>query len=215
VNLKHGPSETFGALASFLYRRWAEPALAPMHRRISDEIPIDRGDLLDVGCGPGHLTRLVAERHPGLRIVGLDLSGEMIRQARRAGAPPNVEFREGSPSTARLSEEFDLAISVLSFHHWEEPVEELAAIHGALRPGGRLWIYEQDPDASKEEFYADRAPLWGWFRIPVFLQRRLSRGHGFSRRELDELVRPAVARTPFTRFEVSRTGSCFRLELGK
>jgi SAM-dependent methyltransferase len=213
VNLKGMRPESFGRIASFLYRRWAEPALAPMHERIAGEVPLERGSLLDIGCGPGRLTRRIAERRPGIRVVGLDASADMIAQARRAPAPPNLDYRVGSPVSSAFAAEFDGAISVLSFHHWEEPVEELDAVHRALRPGGALWIYEQDAEASAAELHADRAPLFGFLRVPAAWQRRLARGHGFTRAEIDATVRPAVARTAFGTLRVARTGSTIRLEL--
>ena len=213
MNLKGAKAERFGAISAFFYRLWAEPALVPMHERIAGEPPIARGTLLDVGCGPGRLTRRIAALRPGVRVTGLDASADMIRQARREPAPPNLEFRLGTPAAAGFSEEFDMALSVLSFHHWEEPVEELSAVHRALRPGGSLWIYEQDAEASNAELHADRAALLGFLRVPGAWQRRLARGHGFTRREIEQTVRGAVERTPFQTLRVSRTGSTFRLEL--
>ena len=215
MNLKSARAETFGPIASFFYRLWAEPALAPMHARIAAEVPIGVGRLLDVGCGPGRLTRAIALARPGVRVTGLDLSEDMIRQARRAPALPNLEFRQGSPASAGFSGEFDFALSVLSFHHWEEPVAELAGVHAALKPGAAFWIYEQDPEATDAELHADRAAMWGWLRVPAAWQRRLAKGHGFTRREVEEVVRPAVARTPFSTLRVGRTGSSLRLELRK
>jgi len=176
---------------------------------------VESGRLLDVGCGPGRLTRRIAERRTALRVTGIDLSADMIREARRGPSLPNLEFRQGTPGKAGLPAEFDFALSVLSFHHWEEPERELAGVHAALKPGGRFWIYEPDPEASNEEILADHAPLWGWLRIPPSWQRRLSRGHGFTRREIEEAVRPAVARTPFGEVEASRHGSTWRMELRK
>ena len=215
MNLKGGRPERFGPLAAFFYRLWAEPALAPMHARIASEIPLTSGRLLDVGCGPGRLTRLIAGRLPGVAVTGLDLSADMIRQADRGPRLPNLAFRQGSPGALGIVSQFDFAVSVLSFHHWEEPEEVLAGIHRALKPGGRLWIYEQDPESASADIHADRAALWGWFRVPAAWQRRLARGHGFSRGEVEERVRPAVARTPFATLEVERSGSCLRLELQK
>jgi SAM-dependent methyltransferase len=215
MNLKGMKPENFGRIASFFYRLWAEPALAPMHDRIAAEPPITRGALLDVGCGPGRLTRRIAELRPEVRVVGLDPSADMIREARRAPAPANLEFLEGTPSllSADFVEAFDFAISVLSFHHWEEPARELRAVHRALKPGGALWIYEQDPQASAADLHADRAPLFGFLRVPAAWQRRLARGHGFSREEIETGVRDTVARTPFGTLAVVRTASTFRLEL--
>jgi SAM-dependent methyltransferase len=215
VNLKGMKPEHFGRIASFFYRLWAEPALAPMHERIAAEPPLEQGDLLDVGCGPGRLTRRMAERRPKVRVVGLDPSADMIREARRTPAPANVEFREGTPAllSAGFVEQFDMAISVLSFHHWEEPETELRAVHRALKPGGVLWIYEQDSEASAADLHADRAPLFGFLRVPAAWQRRLARGHGFSREEIETGVRETVARTPFGSLAVAHPGSTFRLEL--
>ncbi|HEX4439470.1 MAG TPA: class I SAM-dependent methyltransferase [Thermoanaerobaculia bacterium] len=214
MNLKGGRPEKFGRIGSFFYRRLAERALAPMHRRIAEEVPVDGGRLLDVGCGPAALTREIARSRPALSVLGVDPSADMIRQARRSALPPNVELRVASPATAGLSDEIDHAMSVLSFHHWEEPVAELTAIHRALRPGGRLWLYEPNPQASNSEIAADRRPMLGFLRLPA-LDRWMERGHGFTAAEIERVVRPAVARTPFRDVAAVRSGSCWRLELEK
>lgn len=215
MNLKGAAPETFGGVTAWLYRKTAEPSLAPLHRRIGAEIPIERGRLLDIGCGPGRLDRLLAAARPELEVVGLDQSEAMLRQAARGPSLRNLEFRLGTLTTAQFHEAFDFAVSVLSFHHWEEPEAELEAAHRALRPGGRLWIYEQDPEAPDEEIRLDHAPLWGFLRLPPSWQRFLFRGHGFTLREAEDVVRPAIARTPFGRMDVSPRGSTLRFELRK
>jgi SAM-dependent methyltransferase len=234
MNLKDAKPERFGAVASFFYEKLAEPSLEPMHRRIASEIPIERGRLLDIGCGPGDLDRMLAKNRPDLQVVGLDESEAMVRRAtRRRGLPNNLQFRRGSvedlsargfggpqgPPLGLLghtpSEEFDFALSVLSFHHWEEPVAGLEAVHRALKPGGRLWIYEGDPEAPLEELRRDQKPLWGWLRMPEWLLRKGLRGHGFTVAEIDRTVRPAVARTSFGACAVARSGPMLRLSLAK
>jgi SAM-dependent methyltransferase len=215
VNLKGGKPERFGPIAAFFYRLWAEPALSPMHARIAAEIPLETGRLVDVGCGPGRLTLRIADAHPGVAVTGVDVSEGMIAQAHKGPPRPNLEFRVGSVGSLAAVEAYDFAVSVLSFHHWEEPAEDLAAIHRALVPGGRLWLYEPDPDADAAAIHADRAPLWLGLRVPIAWQRRLARGHGFTRGEIEREVRPLVARTPFARLEIGRSGSCLRLELRK
>jgi SAM-dependent methyltransferase len=215
MNLKNAAPEKFGPVKTFFYRLWAEPSIEPMHRRIAGDVPIDRGRLLDVGCGAGKLDRLIAAAHPNLRVVGLDSSEPMIRAARKRSDRPNAEFRLGTVEGSGSSAEFDFALSVLSFHHWDTPEETLAAVHRALVPGGRFWIYEMDPDASAEAIRTDRAPLWGFLRLPVRMQRRMARDHGFSASEVETVVRPSVARTPFRDLRLTRTGSMFRLEMEK
>jgi SAM-dependent methyltransferase len=215
VNLKGAEPERFGTIASFFYRRWAEPSLTPLHRRIGAEIPIEEGRLLDIGCGPGRFDRLLAAANPGLQVVALDASAAMLEQARRGPLLPNLEFREGRVEDLAFERGFDFAVSVLSFHHWEEPQRGLEAVHRLLSPGGRFWIYEPDAEACDVDIRLDHAPLWGWLRVPSFLQRLMARGHGFSELEIEETVRPAVAQTSFGACEVSRRGSTFRIELSR
>lgn len=215
MNLKGARGEKFGAFASLLYRLCAEPSIAPLHRRIGAEVPIEEGRLLDIGCGPGRLDRLLAAARPELQVVGLDTSAGMIRQAGRGPALPNLEFRQGDIASAGFSEEFDFILSVLSFHHWEEPLDGLESAYRALKPGGRFWIYEPDPDSSDEELRADHAPFFGWLRLPMRLQRLSLRGHGFTEGEVESVVRPAVAKTSFRSLRALRKGSTFRFELGR
>jgi ubiquinone/menaquinone biosynthesis C-methylase UbiE len=215
VNLKNAAPEKFGPVKTFFYRLWAEPSIDPMHRRIAAEVPIDGGSVLDLGCGAGKVARLIASAHPGLKIVGIDSSEPMIRAARKAVSPPNVEFRHGTVDRSASSGEFHFALSVLSFHHWEEPAETLAGVHRALAPGGRFWIYEMDPEASADAIRADRAALWGIFRLPMGMQRRMARDHGFSASEVDRVVRPVVFGTPFQELRMTRTGSMIRMEMEK
>jgi SAM-dependent methyltransferase len=215
VNLKGGRPEKFGSFASRLYRRWAEPMCAPLHRRIGAEIPIERGRLLDVGCGPGRLDRLLAAARPELEVVGVDASPDMIAQAGRGPALPNLSFRIGTSEELSFRDEFDFAIAVLTFHHWEEPVSGLSGVHRALKPGGRFWIFEGNPEAPAFELSRDRAPLWGWLPLPIFLMRRGIRMHGFAEHEIEGSVREAIAQSPFRSANVARTGGTYRIELTK
>ena len=215
MNLKEAPPERFGAVASLFYRAWGEPSLTPLYRRVGSEIPIERGRFLDIGCGPAKLARLLAAANPELQVVGLDASPAMLRQARRGPVPANLELREGRIEEASFEAPFDFAVTLLSFHHWEEPRRGLDAVHALLAPGGRFWIYEPDAEASDVDIRLDHAPLWGWMRLPASLQRLISRTHGFSEREIDEKIRPLVAETPFGTVATSRRGSTWRLELAR
>ncbi|HVE65197.1 MAG TPA: class I SAM-dependent methyltransferase, partial [Thermoanaerobaculia bacterium] len=121
MNLKGVAPEKFGAVKTFFYRLWAEPSVDPMHRRIAADVPIDHGRVLDLGCGGGKLAHLIAAARPGVHVVGLDSSEPMIQTARKRWVLPNLEFRVGTLETSGVTAEFDLALTVLSFHHWEEP----------------------------------------------------------------------------------------------
>jgi SAM-dependent methyltransferase len=213
MNLKGAAPEKFGAIKTFFYRLWAEPSIDPMHRRIASEVPIEKGRLLDVGCGAGKLERLIAAVRPNVGVVGLDSSEPMLSAARKRTSAPNVEFRLGTIEEAGFSGEFDFALTVLSFHHWEEPGDGLRAVHRALAPGGSFWIYEMDPEAPAAAIRRDRAALWGFLTLPIRLQRTMARDHGFTAMQVDELVRPLAEKSGFGDFRVTRAGSTLRLEL--
>lgn len=215
MNLKGEKPERFGPVRSWLYRRLAEPTLKPLHLRIGAEVPVEEGRLLDIGCGPGRLDRLLAAARPDLRVVGLDSSEAMLRQAGLGPSLANLEFRLGSIEAAGFAEEFDFALAVLTFHHWEEPVNGLGAVYRALRPGGRFWIYEGNPESSDAELRRDQTPLWGWLRPPLWLLRKGLRHHGFTRDEIETLVLPVVAQTPFRTAQIAEKGSTLRLSLAK
>lgn len=212
MNLKGAAPEKFGAIKSFFYRLWAEPSVEPMHRRITSEIPIEKGRLLDVGCGPGHLDRLIAAGRPKVAVVGLDSSEAMLAAARKHSSSPNLEFRLGTIEDAGFSAEFDFALTVLSFHHWEEPGPGLRAARRALVPGGRFWIYEMDPEASGTAIRNDRAAIWGFLRLPMKMQRAMARDHGFTAAQVEEQVRPLLLESGFSRLDVSGVGSTLRME---
>lgn len=215
MNLKGEKPERFGRFRAWLYRKFAEPSLAPLYYRVGSEIPIESGKFLDIGCGPGRLARLLAAARPELEVVGLDESPEMLRQASQGPALPNLEFRSGPVEGIDSREEFDFALALLAFHHWEEPVRGLEAAYRALKPGGRLWIYEANPESSDADLRLDQAPLWGWFRVPAWILRKGLDRHGFSRAEVDGLVLPAIAETSFRTAEIASRGSTFKIALSK
>jgi ubiquinone/menaquinone biosynthesis C-methylase UbiE len=115
------------------------------------------GILADIGCGPGLLTTLIAQKFPRLKVIGLDTAQEMIKtasaNAMSLGFEGRVEFREGNIQSLPLPDQtLDFAVSSLSLHHWSEPERGLAEIHRALKPGGQLLLIDMRRD-SRLFFY--------------------------------------------------------------
>ncbi len=90
--------------------------------------------VLDLGCGTGHLTAQVAAA--GAEVVGLDLAGGMIEQARRAY--PRLRFEVGDARDFRFEQPFDAVLSNAALHWVKPPEKVIACVCRALKPGGRF-----------------------------------------------------------------------------
>jgi SAM-dependent methyltransferase len=102
--------------------------------------------VLEVGCGPGRLSILLARRH-GLHVTGLDLDPEMIERARAnataAGDGDTPSFIVGNVSALSFPDEsFDLVVSTLSMHHWTDVGAALSEIRRVVRPKGRALLWD-------------------------------------------------------------------------
>jgi SAM-dependent methyltransferase len=93
--------------------------------------------VLEVGCGTGKLTELLAAR--GLEIDAIDPGAAMIAAARkRVGDDANVRFHEGRFEDVALPENaYDAVFSATAFH-WVEPEVGWAKVAAHLRDGGLL-----------------------------------------------------------------------------
>jgi ubiquinone/menaquinone biosynthesis C-methylase UbiE len=135
----HGYDKHAGALFGSLYKMVSNNVL---------KTELAHGAaVLDAGCGPGRILRLMAERRPDLELHGVDLAQGMITEAEaaaeRAGLADRMSFARADLADLPYADDsFDLVISNASMHHWEqiEPiVPELARV---LRPGGQVRIYD-------------------------------------------------------------------------
>ena len=105
---------------------------------ILQELPTG-GSVLDIGCGAGHASALVA-RH-GYSYVGADLSPEMLEQARAAQFNPRAQFVLASVEDLPFppaSFNIVLALGVLEYVCPEALPDAMNSIARVLRPGGSL-----------------------------------------------------------------------------
>lgn len=139
-----------------LYDRLSGVLLGSLYRSIAADIAAaisPQAVVLEVGCGPGHLSIDMAVDH-GLDVTGLDLDPEMIARAqantarRAAGAEHVPTFVAGDAAALPFSDaSFDVVVSTFSLHHWSDPVAGLTEIARVLRPDGRalIWDFSSGP----------------------------------------------------------------------
>src|SRR5258708_2531612 len=103
--------------------------------------------VLDLGCGSGWATRLLAravmqDSIGEANIVGLDVSDEMIRLAQEASRKfSNVRFVVGSATRIPERDDlFDRVLSVESFYYYPDQGLALDEVFRVMAPGARLFI---------------------------------------------------------------------------
>jgi SAM-dependent methyltransferase len=114
----------------------------PLDRELLDRFAVDvrrKGTVCDVGCGPGQVARYLAERN--VDVTGIDLSPEMIEQARRLN--PDIEFRQGD--MLALEAEDGAWAGITAFYSIihiprEEVVSALREFARVLQPAGLLLL---------------------------------------------------------------------------
>jgi len=147
------------------FNRWAEKgegeAMERHHLDITEktirQMDLRAGErVLDLGCGAGWATRLLArlvsDGPEGFgQVVGLDVSDEMIRRARVASKDfENILYVWGSAQQIPWEENFfDKVLSVESFYYYPDQERALAELFRVMAPRGRLFIlinlYKDNP----------------------------------------------------------------------
>jgi arsenite methyltransferase len=142
------------------------PEMQAQRRRVAELLAARPGEqILDVGCGPGHLASMLAEGvRPGGRVCGVDVSEQMLGLAANMG----VELvRVSGTSLPFDGDTFDAAVATQVYEFVEELPAALAELHRVLRLGGRALILDTDWDSivwhSSDRLRMQRV-LDGWRR---------------------------------------------------
>nr|WP_276610865.1 class I SAM-dependent methyltransferase [Kineococcus siccus] len=140
--------------------------------------------MLDVGCGPGSLTLLLAP-HVG-RAIGVDADPDMLAEAARLARAQRLE---GTAWRLLRAEELsgDLpAVDVVTFAqslHWMDGARVLPAVRGLLRPGGAVVHVHAETHRGTEDGGAAPFPRPPWAEVTALVERHLGArpraGRGF------------------------------------
>lgn len=156
--------------------------------------------VVEIGCGSGNIACWVAEQiAPGGSVVGIDISGDQIEQARQQALRRNlrnIEFQVADAYSPRLPEgSFDVVYCRLVLMHLTRPAAGLAAMRALVRPGGMVVCEEMDlgcwlcdpPATAMTRFFALNSALGEKrgenFSLGASLHR-LFREAGFARPEV-------------------------------
>jgi ubiquinone/menaquinone biosynthesis C-methylase UbiE len=129
------------------------------------QVPID-AVVLDAGCGSGWAARLMARYAREGRVVGIDVSDEMVRVARQeSGDYANVEFHVASAEKLPFDDaEFTHAFSMESLYYYTDIKRALEEVGRVLKPGGVFVVVV--------DLYRENTPSHQWvemLKVPVQL----------------------------------------------
>lgn len=145
--------------------------------------PGDR--VLDVGCGTGYLTALLAEAvGPDGGAVGVDPSEAMVSQATEVLSGAGARYLVGFAESLALEDgSFDVVTSSLALHHIDEDQRQAAATEMArvLRPGGTVLVADFRPPSSRlGQWFVKNVVGLGMASNPVEATPHLLAGVGFT-----------------------------------
>lgn len=121
------------------YRQFAAERSQPFHDLLDKLGDAPVGRAVDLGCGPGELTALAAQRLAAGSMTGIDNSPAMLATA-AAFASARVTFESGDIATWTSDADYDLVLAAASLQWVPDHRDVLARWVAALAPGGRLAV---------------------------------------------------------------------------
>ena len=150
----------YGLVYDYIFERFGpyQELQAEVLKLVESAVPDgDRRDVhvLDVGCGPGNFTLILAEA--GFTAVGLDPYDalvELAKEKRRSKRLANLAFRQGELDGSFRAASVDQVVSIHSLYVHPQPLQLLRDIHRVLKPGGHAVLVN----------HTQRMGRWSTFR---------------------------------------------------
>ena len=174
----------------------------PDHALIADFLNTEGAStVLDVGCGTGHISSVLAERSPQIRYSGIDVASAAVEGA--VGAQRPGTYLVGDTAALPFeSATFDAVISLYALEHFTRPEESLREMVRVARPGGVIAIFSMNYDRPLGTVSSVRLGLKGKPPLhPANLAVYGARRAAHALRQLRKHIRYATDRR-FTSFEM-------------
>jgi len=109
---------------------------------VLERLPLSGDELVfDIGCGTGRLTEKLLERLPRGRVVGIDMSSNMLQVARdflRPRFDRQIQFVMGDAAALPMRPVADAIFSTATLHWVRDHPQLFRSLYAALKPGGRV-----------------------------------------------------------------------------
>jgi demethylmenaquinone methyltransferase/2-methoxy-6-polyprenyl-1,4-benzoquinol methylase len=123
-------------------------------RQLVESLPsLDQPICVDLACGTGDITFMLAEKYAAEKVVGIDLTEAMLELARKRNTANNVEFRRGDMGATELPDHYaDIVTGSYAIRNAPDLKQALREI----RPSNPavLWLYSISPNPRSAGFSA-------------------------------------------------------------
>jgi SAM-dependent methyltransferase len=177
-NVTQSIRESYDRLAAeYASRIFDELQQKPLDRGLLDRFAAEltgRGEVCDMGCGPGHIARYL--RDAGTAVFGLDLSPRMLEEARQLN--PDISFREGNMMALELPDGGLSGISafyaIVNIPNTSLPLV-FREMKRVLRPGGLLLLafHTGDSILHEDELWSRRISMDFFLFPPLAIRRHI------------------------------------------
>lgn len=147
ASITEADQATQARLAEILELRAADPQQRAMVEQYLSELELPKGArALEVGCGPGPVTRRIAELADVSDVIGLDPSPVFVEKARELGKKDRkLSFHQGDGRALDFADRsFDFVLFHTALCHIPEPEKALREARRVLRPNGWLVAFDGD-----------------------------------------------------------------------
>lgn len=111
--------------------------------------------IIDLGAGPGYLSKAIAEIIPKSQIIAVDPSKKMLEHAEKEVKFENIKIMIGNSQNIPVVGDFaDIIVTRFTLTYWEKPKESFIEINRILKPGGILVIEALNKNFSKWKLFA-------------------------------------------------------------
>lgn len=148
----------------FANNRWFGSRVARYDYLITKEIFLkslnlkSQDQVLEIGCGPGVWTEILAERVDKIRAI--DISSNMIKEARSRVQRGNVLFEISGFLHYKNNQRYDKIVSIRTIEYMQDKTSVIRKIYNLLKPGGKAVIITKTPLS----FFTFRSQLGNLFR---------------------------------------------------
>ncbi|MFO1019363.1 MAG: methyltransferase domain-containing protein [Planctomycetales bacterium] len=149
-----------------VYARYSGERSRPFFDLLSQITLENPRSIVDLGCGPGHLTRTLCDRWPEAQVLGIDSSPEMLADAQPQSLPGRLQFQQGEIETWHTDEKLDLIVSNAALHWVPDHPRLLSRLSAMLTDHGVLAVQMPNRFRSTSQKVIDQSasdPRWKQF----------------------------------------------------